>query len=130
MVTRLMRSGETLGKRFMSVNARLRNSDPECGLVRRIDAHLQAWRTLASDGNELHGFEAFLFEIGSAARFATEIKALNETPERLNQIMGELKRFSHLLGDHNLAFGRHLGRGYGLHLAPPCPELDVLLVRQ
>ncbi len=67
-------------------------------LVAQIEKLISQWLALEKGEHELQGFQHFLFEIGSPARFIAEANELASMPARFERLLRETRRYRHLFG--------------------------------
>jgi hypothetical protein len=67
-------------------------------LAEQVEKCLDQWRALEKGEHELQGFQQFLFEAGSASRFAAQARELAALPGRFESLLREVQRYRHLFG--------------------------------
>ncbi len=65
-------------------------------LTERVSAHIQRCGALDKGTHALQGLEQFLYEIGSVTGFLDQAREYEALPQRLQQLLGETQRYSHL----------------------------------
>jgi hypothetical protein len=101
--------------------ARLQELEQGRRLARRIQTHMDRWNPLDSGEHVLQGLEQFLFEIGPVSAFSDEVRSFQGLPQRVQRLMDETRRYTHLL-QHPL-LGEYLAQADAKALAE-APELD------
>ena len=89
--------------RLQPLIRQLRNLEQGAGLAERIQRHLDLWSALDKGEHLLQGLEQFLFEITPVDGFLDELKGYDRLPERLQRLLGESRRYIHLLQHPDLA---------------------------
>lgn len=65
-------------------------------LAENVEKCLGQWLALEKGEHELQGFQQFLFEAGSASRFAAQARELAALPLRFESLLREVQRYRHL----------------------------------
>lgn len=108
--------------------ARLQGLEHGRHLAQRIQAHVDRWRPLDSGEHVLQGLEQLLFEIGAVDPFIDEVRSFQGLPQRIQRLMDETRRYSHLL--QHPALVEYLSQADAADLAKPPGLEDPQAVEQ
>ncbi len=84
---------------------RLQNQPEGEGVAQRLSAHLEKWRILIATEEPLQGLRQFLYEVDSVPGHLLEAEAFDTLGRRLEQLLGEVGRYRHLMQHPALAKG-------------------------
>jgi len=123
---RLAEIGRQQAERLQPLVRRLVEIEQGKALAARLQQHLDRWSSLEKSQHPLHGLEQLLFEIGSPSAFAEEIATYRELPDRIERLVAETQRHTHLLG-HPVVL-RLLQHGEEIGDAPALDETKAVEV--
>ncbi len=76
---------------------KLESMGSDRALADQISEVLKQWSVLDQGAEPLKALQQFLHEIGSAARFLSRAASFAELPARIDKVLGELRRYHHVL---------------------------------
>ncbi|MGH8580009.1 MAG: hypothetical protein ACREVK_07795, partial [Gammaproteobacteria bacterium] len=83
-------------ERLQPLQKQLQGLEQGKRLAESLAVHIERCGALDKGAHVLQGLEQFLYEIGSVAGFLNQAREYEELPHRLQQLLGETQRYSHL----------------------------------
>ncbi|MEW6367841.1 MAG: DUF6079 family protein [Acidobacteriota bacterium] len=123
-VRQLREAGHRESTRLQQALLKIAQAPGAAALSEKLARVVRLWNSLEAGDSELQGFQQFLYEAGTAELFVSLCDELEGAPERIEKILAELQRFSHLLGHPALASCRALDLGSRVEALGPPPGLD------